>query len=45
MTLDIGDAAPISHPPYHASPNGRKVIEQTIGELFSDDVIEASDSP
>lgn len=45
MTLDTGDASPISSPPYHASPNGRKVIEQTIAELLSDDVIETSDSP
>ncbi|KAI5448788.1 hypothetical protein NCC49_006590 [Naganishia albida] len=45
MTLDTGDAAPISSPPYHASPNGRKVIEKTIAELLSDNVIETSDSP
>lgn len=45
MTLDTGDAAPISSPPYHASPNGRKVIEKTIAELLSDNVIEVSDSP
>lgn len=45
MTLDTGNAAPISSPPYHASPNGRKVIEKTIAELLSDNVIETSDSP
>lgn len=45
MTLDTGDALPISSPPYHASPNGRKAIEETIAELISDDVIETSDSP
>ena len=45
MTLDTGDSPPISSPPYHASPHGRKVIEETIAELLTDDVIEMSDSP
>lgn len=45
MTLDTGDASQISSPPYHASPNGRKVIEKTIAEPLSDEVIETSDSP
>ncbi|GHJ85853.1 hypothetical protein NliqN6_2255, partial [Naganishia liquefaciens] len=37
MTLDTGDAEPISSAPYHASPNGRRVIEETIAELLADD--------
>lgn len=45
MTLDTGDALPISSPPYHASPNGRKAIDDTIAELMTDNVISTSDSP
>jgi hypothetical protein len=45
MTVDTGDAAPISSSSYHASPNGRKVIEKTIAELLSGNLIETFDSP
>jgi hypothetical protein len=45
MEIDTGDAKPISQPPYHASPNGRKTIEEQIAQLLSEDVIEESDSP
>jgi hypothetical protein len=45
MTLETGDSKPISSPPYHASPAGRKIIDDTLAELIADDVIEESDSP
>lgn len=45
MSLETGDAAPISSPPYRASPQGRQIIEETIAELIEDGVIEESDSP
>ncbi|PWN28759.1 hypothetical protein BDZ90DRAFT_209607, partial [Jaminaea rosea] len=45
LSLDTGDALPISQPPYHASPSGRKVIEETVQELESLGIIEDSDSP
>jgi hypothetical protein len=45
MTLETGDTKPISSPPYHASPAGRKIIDDTLAELIADDVIEESDSP
>ena len=45
MEIDTGDAKPISQPPYHASPNGRKIIQDQLAQLLSEDVIEESDSP
>jgi hypothetical protein len=45
MKIETGDAHPVSQPPYHASPAGRKVIDETIAELIAEDVIEESDSP
>lgn len=45
MTIDPGDAKPISPAPYHASPAGRRLIDETIAELIAEDVIEESDSP
>ncbi|KAI5454141.1 hypothetical protein NCC49_005131 [Naganishia albida] len=45
MKIETGDAAPISQPPYHASPAGRKIIDETLAELIAEDVIEESDSP
>jgi hypothetical protein len=45
MDIVTGDAKPISLPPYHASPHQRRVIEENIAQLLSDDVIEESDSP
>ncbi|KAI5450580.1 hypothetical protein NCC49_002839 [Naganishia albida] len=45
MTIDTGDAKPISQAPYHASPAGRRLIDETIHELIAEDVIEESDSP
>jgi len=45
MEIETGDAKPISSPPYHASPAGRKIIDDTIAELLSEGVIEESDSP
>lgn len=45
MKIETGDALPISQPPYHASPAGRKIIDETITELLAEDVIEESDSP
>jgi hypothetical protein len=45
MKIDTAEALPISQPPYHASPNGRRIIDENIAQLLSDDVIEESDSP
>jgi hypothetical protein len=45
MDIDSSDAKPISQPPYHASPNAWKFIQENIAQLLSDDVIEESDSP
>jgi hypothetical protein len=45
MKIETGDAQPISQPPYHASPAGRKIIDETLAELLAEDVIEESDSP
>jgi hypothetical protein len=45
MDIDTSDAKPISQPPYHASPNACRIIEENIAQLLSDDVIEESDSP
>jgi transposase InsO family protein len=45
MKIETGDALPISQPPYHASPAGRKIIDDTIAELIAEDVIQESDSP
>ena len=45
MTIETGIAQPISQAPYRASPEGRKIIDETLAELIADDVIEESDSP
>ena len=45
MSLDTRDSKPISTAPYHASPVGRKMADDTLAELIADDVIEDSDSP
>jgi hypothetical protein len=45
MKIETGDAQPISQAPYHASPAGRKIIDETLAELIAEDVIEESDSP
>jgi hypothetical protein len=45
MKIETGDAEPVSQPPYHASPAGRKIIDETLAELIAEDVIEESDSP
>lgn len=45
LSLDTGNAQPISQAPYHASPAGRRAIEETIEELHSLGVIEDSTSP
>lgn len=45
MRIDTGDSAPISQPPYHASPKARRIIDDTIAELLAEDIIEESDSP
>jgi hypothetical protein len=45
MTINTGEAQPTSQAPYHASPAGRKIIEDTIAELLAEDVIEESESP
>jgi transposase InsO family protein len=45
MKIETGDADPVSQPPYHASPAGRKIIDDTLAELIAEDVIEESDSP
>lgn len=39
MTSDIRDASPVSSLPYHASPHGRKAIEETIAALLADEAI------
>ncbi|CAO1622711.1 unnamed protein product [Sympodiomycopsis kandeliae] len=44
LSVDTGDALPISQPPYHASPSGRKVIEETVQELEDLGIVEDSDS-
>jgi hypothetical protein len=45
MKIETNDAAPISQAPYRASPEGRRIIDETLAELLMDDVIEESDSP
>ena len=45
MTIETGTAASISQAPYRASPEGWKIIDETLAELIADDVIEESDSP
>jgi transposase InsO family protein len=45
MKIETGDALPISQAPYHASPAGRRIIDETLAELIAEDVIEESDSP
>jgi hypothetical protein len=45
MKIQTGDALPVSQPPYHASPAGRRIIDDTLAELIAEDVIEESDSP
>jgi transposase InsO family protein len=45
MKIETGDADPVSQPPYHASPAGGKIIDDTLAELLAEDVIEESDSP
>jgi hypothetical protein len=45
MSIETGNAAPVSQAPYRASPEGKRIIEDTLAELIADDVIEESDSP
>ncbi|TYJ51319.1 hypothetical protein B9479_008116 [Cryptococcus floricola] len=45
MTLETGDAKPISSAPYRASPQGRAIIDETIAELLEAGIIEESSSP
>jgi hypothetical protein len=45
MNIETGDAKPISQAPYRASPDGRRIIDETLAEQLADDVIEESDSP
>lgn len=45
MKIETGDAEPISQAPYHASPAGRKIIDDTLTELIAEEVIEESNSP
>jgi hypothetical protein len=45
MAIETGSAPPISQAPYRASPEGQKIIDQTLAELIADDVIKESDSP
>jgi hypothetical protein len=40
-----GNTLPISSPPYHASPAGREIIDNTLAELLELGVIEESDLP
>jgi hypothetical protein len=41
----VKDAQPVSLPPYHASPDVRKVIEEHLDKWFQLDIIEQSISP
>jgi hypothetical protein len=43
MSIDAGNAEPISSAPYYASPAGRRMMEVTIAELLAGDVIEEFD--
>ncbi|CEH19114.1 FOG: Transposon-encoded proteins with TYA, reverse transcriptase, integrase domains in various combinations [Ceraceosorus bombacis] len=45
FSVDTGDSPPISQPPYHASPAGRKIIEETIAEMLAQDLIKPCNSP
>lgn len=45
VRLETGDAHPISSPPYHTSPRGKQIIEETVAKLLSDGIIEESESP
>ncbi|EIN07003.1 hypothetical protein PUNSTDRAFT_22490, partial [Punctularia strigosozonata HHB-11173 SS5] len=45
IRIDTGDAHPISTPPYHASPKGKQIVEETVAKLLADDIIEPSESP
>jgi hypothetical protein len=45
MNIDTGNVEPISSAHYHASPAGRRIIEDTIAELLAEDHIEESESP
>jgi hypothetical protein len=45
MNIETGDAKPISQAPYRASPDGKRIIDETLAELLADDLIEESDSP
>lgn len=44
MTIETGESPPVSQAPYRASPEGQKIIDDTMAELLADDVIEESDS-
>jgi hypothetical protein len=44
MNIETGDVKPISLGPYRASPDGRRIIDETLAELVADHVIEESDS-
>jgi hypothetical protein len=44
MKSEPGGADSESQLPYHASPAGRKIIDDTLAELLYEDVIEESDS-
>ncbi|CAF1453980.1 unnamed protein product, partial [Didymodactylos carnosus] len=44
MRIETGDAAPVSKPPYHASPRERRIMENQIIELEQQDIIEDSSS-
>jgi hypothetical protein len=45
MDIDTGNSRPVSLPLYHASPAIRKIIEENIAQLLTDDVIEESNPP
>jgi hypothetical protein len=38
MKIETGDADPVSQTPYHTSPAGRKIVDETLAELLAEDL-------
>ncbi len=44
-TIEAGSAKPVSQPPYHTSPEKRRIIGEQVTEILADGIIEPADGP
>lgn len=44
-SIDTGSAKPVCLPPYRASPKKRRIIEEQIAKMITDDIIEPASGP